>query len=129
MISTLVALITFLSRSVIGSVYSDNSEVIALASAILILACFYQLPDALQVAATGILRGLKYTAPISYITFISYWLIGFSLGYVLALTDLIVEPMGPEGFWLGIIVGLSTAAVLLIYTVRKRLANAPFNNA
>ena len=28
----------------------------------------------------AILRGLKHTAPISYITFISYWLIGFSLG-------------------------------------------------
>ena len=127
MISAIVALITFLSRGVIGSIYSDNADVIALASAILILACFYQLPDALQVSATGILRGLKYTTPISYITFISYWLIGFSLGYVLALTDLIVEPMGPEGFWLGIIVGLSTAAVLLITTVRRRLASAPFN--
>ena len=72
-ISAFVALITYLCRGVIGDVYSDNPQVIALASSILVLACFYQLPDALQVSATGILRGLKYTAPISYITFISYW--------------------------------------------------------
>jgi MATE family multidrug resistance protein len=128
-ISAFVAAITFLCRDVIGDIYSDDPEVVALASSILILACFYQLPDALQVASTGIMRGLKYTAPISYITFVSYWLIGFTLGYVLALTDWIVEPLGPRGFWLGIIVGLSVAATLLIYSVRRKLAQAPYNFA
>ena len=29
--------------------------------------------------------------------------------------------MGPHGFWVGIIVGLSVAAILLMLTVRKRL--------
>ena len=82
--------------TVIGDLYSDDPDVVSLASTILILACFYQLPDALQVAATGIMRGLKYTTPISYITFISYWLIGFTLGYVLALTDWIVNPWDQE---------------------------------
>lgn len=125
-ISFFVALITFFCRGIIGDIYSDDPNVIALASGILILACFYQLPDAIQVSATGILRGLKYTSPISYITFISYWLIGFSLGYVLALTDWIVPALGPKGFWLGIIIGLTSAALMLIITVRRRLAAPPF---
>ena len=110
----------------ISELYSDSPAVLALASSIMILACIYQLPDALQVAANGILRGLKHTAPISYITFISYWLIGFSLGYVLARTDLIVPAMGPHGFWIGIIVGLSVAAVLLMLTVHRRFKREPF---
>ncbi|ATC94703.1 multidrug resistance protein, MATE family [Pseudoalteromonas tunicata] len=126
-ISAIVASITFIGREFISGIYSDDPEVIILASSILVLACFYQLPDALQVAANGVLRGLKYTKPISYITFLSYWVIGFSLGYVLARTDLIVEPLGPHGFWLGIIVGLTIAAVLLITTVVKRLKNETYN--
>jgi MATE family multidrug resistance protein len=125
-IALFIAVITFIGRDVISELYSDSPAVLALASSIMILACIYQLPDALQVAANGILRGLKHTAPISYITFISYWLIGFSLGYVLARTDLIVPAMGPHGFWIGIIVGLSVAAVLLMLTVHRRFKREPF---
>ncbi|WP_024596495.1 MULTISPECIES: MATE family efflux transporter, partial [unclassified Pseudoalteromonas] len=120
-IALFLALMTFTGRDLISQLYTDSPAVMALASSIMILACVYQLPDALQVAANGMLRGLKYTTPISYITFISYWLIGFCLGYVLARTDIIVPAMGPHGFWVGIIVGLSVAAILLMLTVRKRL--------
>ncbi|WP_105259089.1 MATE family efflux transporter [Pseudoalteromonas sp. T1lg88] len=126
-IAAFVALITYVLRADISALYSDNPEVLALATAIMVLACFYQLPDALQVVTSGMLRGIKHTAPISYITFFSYWLVGFALGYVLGRTDLIVPAMGAQGFWLGIIVGLSCAAVLLIYVLRRRLAQAPFN--
>ncbi|KTF18408.1 MATE family efflux transporter [Pseudoalteromonas sp. H105] len=126
LIAILLATITFFGRDLISQLYTDDKHVIALATSILVLACIYQLPDALQVAANGILRGLKHTAPISYITFISYWLIGFALGYVLARTDLIVPAMGPHGFWIGIIVGLSVAAILLMLTVTRRFKREPF---
>lgn len=126
LIALFLAFITFIGRDVISQLYTDSPAVIALATSIMILACIYQLPDALQVAANGILRGLKHTAPISYITFISYWLIGFSLGYVLARTDIIVPAMGPHGFWIGIIVGLTVAAILLMITVSKRFKHEPF---
>ncbi|MFC3031415.1 MATE family efflux transporter [Pseudoalteromonas fenneropenaei] len=121
-IAAFVALVTYLGRDFVAGLYSSDPEVLALAVSILVLACIYQLPDALQVAANGVLRGLKYTKPISYITFISYWLVGFVLGYVLAKTDLITAPMGPQGFWVGIIVGLSIAAILLVIAVRRRVA-------
>ncbi len=127
LVALFVATVTYLGREMISHWFSDDPDVIVLASGILVLACLYQLPDALQVTASGILRGLKHTAPISYITFVSYWLIGFVLGYVLAKTDLVFAPMGAQGFWLGIIVGLSVAAVLLLFTVKKRLAEAPYN--
>ncbi|MBB1468494.1 MATE family efflux transporter [Pseudoalteromonas sp. SG41-5] len=128
-IAVILAAITFFGRDVISQLYTDDARVIALATSIMILACIYQLPDSLQVAANGILRGLKHTAPISYITFISYWLIGFSLGFVLARTDLIVPAMGPHGFWVGIIVGLSVAAVLLMLTVANRFKHEPLKSA
>jgi len=128
-IAALLAAITFFGRDIISQLYTDDAQVIALATSIMILACIYQLPDALQVAANGILRGLKHTAPISYITFISYWLIGFSLGFVLARTDLIVPAMGPHGFWVGIIVGLSVAAILLMLTVANRFKHEPLKSA
>ncbi|NMR24059.1 MATE family efflux transporter [Pseudoalteromonas sp. NEC-BIFX-2020_015] len=129
MIAILLATLTFFGRDIISHLYTDDAHVIALATSIMVLACIYQLPDALQVAANGILRGLKHTTPISYITFISYWLVGFALGYVLARTDFIVPAMGPHGFWIGIIVGLSVAAILLMLTVANRFKHEPLKNA
>ncbi|MCF2859535.1 MATE family efflux transporter [Pseudoalteromonas sp. SMS1] len=120
-IAAFVALATYIVRDDISWLYTQEKEVALLASSIIVLACVYQLPDALQVAANGVLRGLRYTKPITGVTFFSYWIIGFTLGYVLAKTDLIVPAMGPTGFWVGIIVGLSVAAVLLIYFVRRKL--------
>ncbi|MBD1584566.1 MATE family efflux transporter [Pseudoalteromonas sp. S16_S37] len=122
-IALFVALLTFIGRNSIVWLYTNNEQVALLASSIIVLACVYQLPDALQVAANGVLRGLKYTKPITYITFVSYWVVGFSLGYILAKTDLLTPAMGPKGFWIGIIVGLSAAAVLLLLSVRARLAS------
>lgn len=108
-----IALLTLLTRHLVAAQYSSDPAVLELAAAILILACFYQLSDAVQVICSCTLRGLKYTKPIFYITFIAYWPIGFGLGCVLGLTDWLVAPMGAQGFWVGIIIGLTVAAILL----------------
>jgi MATE family multidrug resistance protein len=103
-----------------------------LAVAILVLACFYQLSDAVQVICSCTLRGLKYTKPIFYITFVAYWPIGFGLGCVLGLTDWLVAPMGAQGFWVGIIIGLTVAAVLLGWLLiwqLKRIENGSWQPA
>ena len=47
------------------------------------------------------------------LTMIAYWLIGLPTGYVLGLTDWLGPARGPAGFWIGLIVGLSSAALFL----------------
>ncbi|MDI5166083.1 MATE family efflux transporter, partial [Salmonella enterica subsp. enterica serovar Montevideo] len=42
-----------------------------------------------------ILRGYKDTRSIFFITFTAYWVLGLPSGYILALTDLVVDRMGP----------------------------------
>ena len=56
---------------------------------------------------------------MSIITFTAYWLVGMPTGIILGRTDWLTdEPMSAAGFWIGIIVGLSAAAVLLGARVR-----------
>lgn len=119
--ASLIAFLTFISRFWVPQWYSNDTEVLTLAASILVLACFYQFSDAVQVICSCTLRGLKYTKPIFFITFIAYWPIGFGLGCVLGLTDWLGEPMGVRGFWIGIIIGLTVAAVLLAGLVRLKL--------
>lgn len=107
------ALLTVVLREQIALLYTDNRVVITLAMHLLIFAAIYQCTDAIQVIAAGALRGYKDMRAIFNRTFIAYWLLGLPTGYVLGLTDWIVEPMGAQGFWIGFIVGLSSAAVML----------------
>lgn len=110
-----IMLITYLFKDQIIAIYSSEPEVVTLSISILFIAAIYQFPDAIQVMAAGIFKGLKITKPLFYITLISYWPLGFCLGYVLGRTDLIVPAMGPQGFWYGIVFGLTCASVLFIW--------------
>jgi len=64
------------------------------------------------VAAAGALRGYKDTLITLGITIISFWCIGLPLGYYLGLSQ--SAPLGAEGFWMGLVVGLSINAALLL---------------
>lgn len=124
-IATITATITVLARLQIARLYSADQHVIELAASLMFLASLFQLSDSIQVISAGALRGYKDTAVMSYITFTAYWLLGLPIGFILALTDWIVTPMGASGFWVGFICGLSAAAVLLgarVHAVQNKLA-------
>lgn len=99
--------------SAIASIYSINPEVRVLAAELLILAGIFQFSDALQVSAAGALRGYKDTRFAFVVVMISFWCVGLPLGYTLGLTDYWAEASGPQGFWIGLIAGLTLASLLL----------------
>lgn len=112
------ALFTVLLREQIALLYNDNPEVVTLASHLMLLAAIYQISDSIQVIGSGVLRGYKDTRSIFFITFIAYWVLGLPCGYILALTDLVVDRMGPAGFWMGFIIGLTSAAIMMMLRMR-----------
>ncbi|WP_100615546.1 MATE family efflux transporter [Confluentibacter citreus] len=87
----------------------DNMEVVSIASTLLIVAAIFQISDSVQVIFLGALRGLQDVKIPTVITFISYWLIGFPISWFLGKED----AYGSIGIWLGLLAGLSTAAILL----------------
>ncbi|MHC6527305.1 MATE family efflux transporter [Vibrio sp. V39_P1S14PM300] len=109
----ITATLTILFRENVALLYTDNTAVVAMAVQLLWFAAVYQCTDAIQVVAAGALRGYKDMAAIFNRTFIAYWVLGLPSGYILALTDWITQPMGAKGFWIGFIIGLSAAALML----------------
>ena len=87
----------------------DNSEVILLASKLLLIAAFFQIFDGLQVVILGALRGLQDVKTPTLITFISYWIIGFPICYYLGL----YTELKSVGIWIGLFTGLFVASILL----------------
>ncbi|GDX04137.1 MdtK family multidrug efflux MATE transporter [Buttiauxella sp. A111] len=116
--ATLTAIFTIVMREHIALLYNSNPEVVALAAHLMLLAAVYQLSDSVQVVGSGVLRGYKDTRSIFFITFIAYWVLGLPSGYILALTDWVVAPMGPAGFWTGFIIGLTSAAIMMMLRMR-----------
>lgn len=113
-IAMCTAALTLIFKSSIVEIYTTDADVLVLAVNLLMFAACYQCADAIQVIAAGALRGYKDMAAIFNVTFVSYWVLGLSSGYVLAMTDWFVEPMGPAGFWIGFLIGLSSASFMLI---------------
>ncbi len=117
-LAVFTAIFTVLMRKQIALLYNDNPEVVTLASHLMLLAAIYQISDSIQVIGSGILRGYKDTRSIFFITFTAYWVLGLPSGYLLALTDMIVPRMGPAGFWCGFIIGLTSAAIMMMLRMR-----------
>jgi len=117
-----MALIWFF-RPEIVSLYTSNYDVTQVALYLLLFAMAYQLMDAWQVCAAGCLRGMQDTKGPMWITMIAYWVIAFPIGIYLAR----FTKMQAAGVWMGLIVGLTVACVLLLtrlYMMNRRLKMA-----
>jgi len=98
----------------------ERAPVIALGVPLLAAAAVFQLADAAQVMALGLLRGVQDTRVPMVIAAISYWVIGVPISYVLGF---VLDWQGP-GVWIGLAVGLFCAGVLMmarfwIYSVKQ----------
>ena len=102
----------------------DNTEVILLASQLLLVAAIFQISDGIQVVVLGALRGLQDVKVPTLITFIAYWLVGFPVSYYLGL----YTAYKSTGIWIGLLLGLSASAVLLYlrfnYLTKKLIQNS-----
>ncbi|MDW4550508.1 MATE family efflux transporter [Defluviimonas sp. D31] len=106
--------------------FLDPSEpqagaIVAYATALLAVAALFQLADAAQVMALGLLRGVQDTRVPMLIASVSYWLIGIPASYVLAFP----LGLGGVGLWLGLVVGLAVAAALLMARFWRRWGGRP----
>lgn len=100
-----------------------NTEVRIIAAKLLLVAAVFQISDGIQVVVLGALRGLQDVKIPMYIAFVSYWLIGFPVSYYLGLHT----NLKAEGVWIGLLAGLTAAAVFLYirfnYLTKKLIKN------
>lgn len=111
-ISTIIMSITAFLMVVfpeyITSIYTDDVRVQDLAVQLLAMAAIFQISDGLQVSSFGALRGLKDTKVPMYVNLFAYWLVGLPLAWVAGFH----LGYGPKGLWMGLIAGLTVAAIL-----------------
>ena len=114
-------LFMWLLRPEIVAVYTQDVMVAEVAMYLIWFAIAYQIMDAWQISAAGCLRGMQDTKGPMWITMIAYWVVAFPVGIYLSR----FTSMGSPGVWVGLIVGLTVACILLLmrlYMNNKRLS-------
>ena len=114
-------LFMWLLRPEIVAVYTQDVMVAEVAMYLIWFAIAYQIMDAWQISAAGCLRGMQDTKGPMWITMIAYWVVAFPVGIYLSR----FTSMGAPGVWVGLIVGLTVACILLLmrlYMNNKRLS-------
>lgn len=85
--------------------FTNDNNLIKISVPILYILAVFQIFDGLQVALSGIFKGIKKTNVVLISNFVAYWLISIPLGYTLAFK----YNLNIQGFW----IGLACAAVIL----------------
>jgi len=107
----------FLFRKELAAIYTNEAGVISIAATLIGFAAVFQVSDALQVSGMGILRGYKDTRIPMLSNLVSYWAVGMTFGIALGFA----LELQASGMWMGIITGLSMAA--LLHGLRFRLVS------
>ncbi|MFP4450271.1 MAG: MATE family efflux transporter [Rhodosalinus sp.] len=87
-----------------------RAEIMQLGALLLAIAALFQLVDAAQVMALGLLRGVRDTTVPMIMAAVSYWAIGIPAALVMGFR----LGWGGAGVWLGLTLGLACAGVLMM---------------
>ena len=95
-------------------------RILAFGARLLAVAALFQLFDAMQVMALGLLRGVQDTRAPMIMAALSYWAIGIPASYIIAFP----LGLGGVGLWLGLVIGRMCAAALMMARFWRGMARA-----
>lgn len=109
---TLIAL--YFNLNAVAGLYGTSDAFITLTASFLTYSLLFQLFDAVAAPIQGILRGYKDAKMPFVLCLIGYWLIGLPTGFAIDY----VTNLGPYSYWIGLIVGLISNCLLLVFRLR-----------
>ena len=101
-------------REQIAALYTNDAAVAQLLMVFLVYAVAMQLSDSINAPLQGTLRGYKDVKVTFLLAVLSFWIMGLPAGWGLSH----VGGLGPYGYWLGLITGILSGAVLLMLRLR-----------
>ncbi len=104
-------------RKVLPTLFTNDEEVISLASQFIVWLVAYQIFDALQIVYSGFLKGLSDVKIPGVMVIFSYFVIAIPISYFAAFKWGFNEP----GIWIGFPVGLSTCAILFYLRLKNQM--------
>lgn len=123
LMNTIGAALMISLRNYIPMLFTEDKEVIAIASQLIVLAGLFQYADGLQAVGAAMLRGITDVKVPMVIAFVSYILIGLSVGLLCAFP----LKMGAAGIWVGFIFALAIAAICFHIRFNRKLKKLSYH--
>lgn len=117
-ISVILSVLLYIFRWEAAGIFSDSPEVTAMAVSVFFVLFSYQFGDGLQLCFANALRGIRDVKPIMTAAFISYYLIGIPVSWLLGFK----AGLGIVGIWIGFPAGLTCAGIFFWRRFRHSLA-------
>lgn len=116
MMAIVASIVLLLFREPIAFLYTNDEHVLQWTKQFLLYVLFFQFSDAVAAPIQGALRGYKDVRFPFFIALVSYWFVGLPVGYIFAH----YTTAGPFGYWIGLITGLASGAILLFVRLRQK---------
>ena len=100
-------------REPLAALYTPAPDVQFIATRVFVFVALYQFIDNTQVTALGTLRGYKDTRGPMGLVMVAYWLVALPVALSLGFGWWTGNPMGIDGFWVGLGAGLLFVTVTL----------------
>lgn len=123
LMNTIGAAIMIFGRNIIPYIFTNDPEVIPIASTLLIIAGTFQYADGLQCIGAAMLRGIQDVRVPMRIALFSYIGVALPLGLVLTFR----LGLGAKGMWLAFIIALAIPAVLFHIRFHRQLKILSYN--
>lgn len=107
----IMGIVFIAARNILPLMFTIDTEVVNIASGLLIVAAVFQVFDGLQVIMLSTLRGMADVKLPMFMAFFAYLLIGIPTSYIFAF----ILNVGPQGIWFGYLVGLGLAGILFYF--------------
>jgi MATE family multidrug resistance protein len=117
LMNTIGAALMISLRNYIPMLFTEDQEVIAIASQLIIIAGLFQYADGLQAVGAAMLRGITDVKVPMIIAFVAYIVVGLSVGLLCAFP----LHLGAVGIWIGFICGLALAAICFHIRFRRKV--------
>ncbi len=123
LMNTIGAAIMIFGRNIIPYIFTNDPEVIPIASTLLVIAGTFQYADGLQCIGAAMLRGIQDVRVPMRIALFAY--IGVALPLGLALT--FPMGLGAKGMWIAFVIALAIPAVLFHVRFHRQMKRLRFN--
>ena len=114
-VTTSALIFTF--RNDIGTIFTDNGDVILLVSQLTVPFILYQIGDGMQCTYANALRGITDVKPMMLFAFIAYFIISLPSGYLFGF----VLDYGLPGVWMSFPFGLTSAGIMFYLRFRSKV--------
>jgi MATE family multidrug resistance protein len=117
LMNTIGAAVMIFGRNYIPYIFTDDPEVVPIASTLLVIAGTFQYADGLQCIGAAMLRGIQDVRVPMQIALFAYIAVGMPLGLYLTFP----AGLGAKGMWIAFVIALAIPAVLFHIRFNRQL--------